>query len=290
MIEVRLHKVLRDRKQKFEIDTVFELEEQGFYALYGPSGAGKSSLLRMLAGLLRPDHGRVSYRGNTWFNSEERVHISPAKRSVAMVFQEDTLFPNMTVVENLRFAQGGKKDEAFIAKLLEDFQLTELRLRKPLTLSGGQKQRAALARAIAQQARFLLLDEPLNALDQETRMEIQDLLRKIHQEYQLTTFLVTHDIQEVFRLSDQVLVMNNGTIQRKGSPESVLIKMPEKSVAIFDGVFLGIEENSPERARVLVQEQVIWFRVNSLQQTTLSRGDLVRLRLDPNTGNLMLIE
>lgn len=290
MIEVQLHKVLGHRREKFVIESSFKLEEQGFYALYGPSGAGKSSLLRMLAGLLRPDQGKLSYQGHIWFDSKKGVHVRPGNRSVAMVFQEDTLFPNMSVEENLRFAQGGDKNEALITQLLEDFQLTELRSRKPATLSGGQKQRAALARAIAQQARLLLLDEPLNALDQETRLEIQDLLRSIHKGYNLTTLLVTHDIQEVFRLSDQVLVMQHGKIERTGSPESVLLEMPGETSAILEGIFLGLEETSRKRAQVLVQGQVIYAPVSPQKRNTLTRGDLVRLRLDMNSDNLLLIE
>jgi molybdate transport system ATP-binding protein len=189
-------------------------------ALFGESGAGKTTLLRILAGLVTPDKGLIKFGSAVWFDSEKRINIAPQDRNISLMFQDYALFPNMTVEQNIQFAQP-EKDQPKVNELLTLFGLTEFRKRKPTGLSGGQKQRVALARALARKPQLLLLDEPLSALDAEMRTILQDEIAQAHQLLGVTTIMVSHDLNEVFRLATQVLCIENGSITRTGKPEEV---------------------------------------------------------------------
>lgn len=189
-------------------------------ALFGESGAGKTTLLRILAGLVTPDKGLIKFGSTVWFDSEKKINIPPQLRNISLMFQDYALFPNMTVEQNIQFAQP-EKDQSKVDELLALFGLTEFRKRKPTGLSGGQKQRVALARALARKPQLLLLDEPLSALDAEMRITLQDEIAQAHQLLGVTTIMVSHDLNEVFRLATQVLCIENGSITRIGNPEEV---------------------------------------------------------------------
>lgn len=189
-------------------------------ALFGESGAGKTTLLRILAGLLTPDKGLIKFGNIVWFDSEKQINISPQNRNISLMFQDYALFPNMTVEQNIQFAQPEKKQSA-VDELLALFGLSEFRKRKPAGLSGGQKQRVALARALARKPQLLLLDEPLSALDAEMRVALQDEIAQAHQLLGVTTIMVSHDLNEVFRLATNVICIENGTVRRTGNPEEV---------------------------------------------------------------------
>ena len=189
-------------------------------ALFGQSGAGKTTLLRILTGLVNPDKGLIKFGNTVWFDSEKQINITPQKRNVSLMFQDFALFPNMTIEQNILFAQP-EKDDSAVNELLAIFGLVELSKRKPNSLSGGQKQRVALARSLARKPQLLLLDEPLSALDAEMRNSLQNEIAKAHQLSGVTTLMVSHDLNEVFRLSTQVLYLENGTIVRSGTAEDV---------------------------------------------------------------------
>ena len=191
-------------------------------ALFGESGAGKTTLLRILAGLVIPDKGLIRFGNTVWFDSAKQINIVPQQRNISLMFQDYALFPNMTVEQNIQFAQPEKKHSA-LNELLEMFGLSEFRKRKPSGLSGGQKQRVALARALARKPQLLLLDEPLSALDAEMRAILQDEIAQAHKLLGVTTIMVSHDLNEVFRLASQVLCIENGTITRTGKPEDVFL-------------------------------------------------------------------
>ncbi|MEL6851681.1 MAG: ATP-binding cassette domain-containing protein, partial [Bacteroidota bacterium] len=144
-----------------------------FLGIYGPSGAGKTSFLRMLAGLVRPSAGFLKVEEETWFEADRNTHLSPQKRSIGFCFQHPTLFPHLTVRQNLRFGLDKAQSPTIVEELLEVVELQQLADQKPHSLSGGQAQRVALARALVRKPRLLLLDEPLAALDPEMRLRLQ---------------------------------------------------------------------------------------------------------------------
>jgi len=217
-VDVEKRMLTADGPMNLVVQTTIQVGE--LVALFGQSGAGKTTLLRILAGLVNPDRGLVKFGNTVWFDSEKQINIAPQNRNVSLMFQDFALFPNMTVEQNIRFAQP-EKDDVAVNELLAIFGLVEFRKRKPNGLSGGQKQRIALARALARKPQLLLLDEPLSALDAEMRNALQDEIAKAHRLSGVTTLLVSHDLNEVFRLASHVICIENGVITRSGKAEAV---------------------------------------------------------------------
>jgi len=220
VISIDIEKMMLTANGKMNLSIQSSIKKGELLALFGASGAGKTTLLRILAGLIKPDKGLVKFGETVWFDSSHKINVPPQERSISLMFQDYALFPNMTVEENIAFAQQSK-DKNEINNLLEIFQLTEFQKRKPSGLSGGQKQRVALARAMARKPKLLLLDEPLSALDAEIRAVLQDEILRVHQLLGATTIMVSHDLNDVFRMSTRVLQIENGKIKRSGTPDEV---------------------------------------------------------------------
>ena len=277
MIEFDLHKVLGIDEGSIDLELRLGVEPGSFVTLYGPSGAGKTSTLRIIAGLLQPDDGILKVNGDSWYDSNSKINLSPQKRKVGFVFQDYALFPHMTVLKNLEYA-ANKSRGPVVNELVELMELDNLVNRKPSTLSGGQQQRVALARALAQKPEILLLDEPLAALDYRIRLKLQDYLLKIHREYNLTTFLVSHDISEINKLSDLVLVMDQGRIVKSGSPEEVFINQKISGKFRFVGEVLQIvPQEVVFIVSVLVHNQVVKVIAQASEMKGISVGDKVML-------------
>ncbi|MEM1326419.1 MAG: ATP-binding cassette domain-containing protein [Bacteroidota bacterium] len=215
MIEFDIAKQLQGKTGSQIFHFQGKIEKGSSIAIQGESGAGKTSLLRMLAGLMRPDEGRIVVDGMTWFDHTKGIHLLPQKRKVGFVFQDYALFPHLTVVGNLKFALPKGQSTDLIEELLTVTDLRYLRHQKPTQLSGGQQQRVALARALVQQPDILLLDEPLSALDEKMRRQLQDFLYHWQIEHRTTMVLVSHDRQEIAALTDEIWQINNGEIQEK---------------------------------------------------------------------------
>ncbi len=203
-------------------------------ALLGPSGSGKSTLLRVIAGLEEPDSGTVR------ISNEEATRLPAQKRGVGFVFQHYAAFKHMTVWDNVAFGLKIRKwsrarTQERVTELLNLVQLDGFAHRYPSQLSGGQRQRMALARALAVEPKVLLLDEPFGALDARVRTELRAWLRRLHDEVQVTTVLVTHDQEEAMDVADSIVVMNHARIEQAGSPEDLYDHPASEFVMSFIG-------------------------------------------------------
>ena len=211
------------------------IEQGEFVCLLGPSGCGKTTLLRLIAGLTDLDGGEIALEG---------VDLSqwPArKRGFGIVFQSYSLFPNMTVAENIGYGlkiRGAAKTEISVrvAELLELVKLPQVADKMPGQLSGGQQQRIALARAIAVEPRVLLLDEPLSALDAKVRATLRDEIRQVQRALGIPTLMVTHDQEEALALADKIICMNHGVVVQAGTPEDLYHRPATRFVAEFMGI------------------------------------------------------
>ena len=199
----------------------FEVPAGELVALLGPSGSGKSTILRIIAGLEAADSGEVELTG------EDATNLPVQSRGVGFVFQHYALFRHMTIRQNVAFGlEVQRLEKAEIRRRVDELlglvQLSGHADRYPSQLSGGQRQRVALARALAPRPKVLLLDEPFGALDSRVRDELRTWLRKLHDEVHVTSLFVTHDQQEAFEVSDQIVVLNGGKVEQMGPPQHAL--------------------------------------------------------------------
>jgi molybdate transport system ATP-binding protein len=204
-------------------------------ALVGPSGCGKTTVLRCLAGLDAPHHGRVSFGDEVWYDDRQKINLRPQQRGIGYLFQEYALFPHLTVFDNIAFGLARGNSRAAISdrvrELVRMLQLAGLEARFPQQLSGGQQQRVALARTVAPRPRLLLLDEPLSALDSPTRAELRGELRRLLTGWAIPTIIVTHDAGEVTAFADHVIVLCDGRVRQQGPVADVFRHPADSDVA-----------------------------------------------------------
>jgi iron(III) transport system ATP-binding protein len=215
-------------------DLDLEIPSGRFFTLLGPSGCGKTTLLRMLAGFVLPDSGRI------WFGDRDVTALPVHKRGVGMVFQDYALFPDRSAVANVMYGLDArnlpaKEARARALAMLERVGLEDFADRAPATLSGGQRQRVAMARALVIDPQLLLLDEPLAALDVKLRVELRAMVRELQVESRVTTVFVTHDQEEALALSDIVAVMDRGRIVQMGAPTEIYASPANGYAADFLG-------------------------------------------------------
>lgn len=258
-----------------KLDISFETDA-GFTVLFGRSGAGKSVTLASIAGLTRPDSGRISVGGRVFFDSADKVNVRPQDRRVGYVFQHYALFPHLTVAQNieigLKYGQGRKRrdggepgqrqggDAGQVAaadnqggalgsqggqqpvpamkldELIDELGIASLMDRRPDQLSGGQQQRVAIARALSGQPDILLLDEPFSALDAPVRDRLRSLVRRIQQRHGFQVLLITHQPFEAYNLAEKLIVIENGSVVQQGTPDSVFYRPDKVSIARLVGV------------------------------------------------------
>ena len=199
-------------------------------ALVGPSGAGKTTVLRFVAGLARPDAGRILLGDEVWFDTSRGVNRPPEQRPVGYVFQDYALFPHLRVRGNVAFGGNGRADD-----LLERFGIAHLSRARPQELSGGERQRVGLARALARDPDVLLLDEPLSALDAHTRSSVRLELREVLRDFALPTLLVTHDFEDAVVLADRIGVLLDGRLLQLGSAAELVDSPADPFVASLTG-------------------------------------------------------
>jgi molybdate transport system ATP-binding protein len=192
--------------------------------IFGPSGGGKSTLVGMLAGLVKPDNGEIELDGDTLFSSARRIDLSPAKRRIAMVFQQHELFPHLNVRHNLLYGHkrcAPENRRIHLDRLIEVLQIGPLLERNVNNLSGGEKQRVAIGRAVLSNPRLLLMDEPLSALDDTLRFQIIDHLKAVSSEFGIPYLFISHSLLEMRLMADEVLGIEGGRVTGCGSPEEL---------------------------------------------------------------------
>jgi molybdate transport system ATP-binding protein len=229
--------IRKRRSDSFSLDVDFSVRA-GITMLFGASGSGKTTLLRCVAGLLRPDTGRVHIGERTLFDSTSGVDVPVPQRHVGFVFQHLALFPHLNVEQNLHYGLGhvnGSVRRERTRTMAESFRIGHLLARKPHEISGGERQRAALARSLVTEPRLLLLDEPLAALDHATQSHIIDDLRRWNTENGIPILYVTHAHREVFALGERVIVLQGGRILAQGTPHDVLDTPAYESMAKLAG-------------------------------------------------------
>jgi molybdate transport system ATP-binding protein len=218
---------IRLRKGDFKLNTKFSTEA-GLTALFGRSGAGKSSLVNALAGLERPDEGRIAIDGTVLFDSTARIDLPVEKRRLGYVFQESRLFPHLTVKGNLFFGMRllpRTERSTDIEPIISMLDLGPLLTRRPRTLSGGERQRVAIGRALLASPRILLMDEPLASLDAARKAEILPFIERLRDELGLPIVYVSHAISEVIRIADTLVVMSDGEIAATGPVETIMSRL-----------------------------------------------------------------
>ncbi len=225
------------------LDLDLSIAKGEFITLFGQSGAGKTTFLRILAGLTQPQEGFIEVDGEIWFDSQKRINLPIQQRKTGFIFQENCLFPHMTVRENLEYACADKKEQGSIEEWIVAMGLKGLEGQKPDKISGGQKQRVALIRALISRPKILLLDEPLSDLDMNARLKLQDEIIRVYQKTRITTVLVSHDLAEVFRLSKKVFVIERGKITKSGSPSEVFVNNDLSGKFKFTGEIIEIQKD-----------------------------------------------
>lgn len=222
-------------------------------AVLGPSGAGKSMTLRCIAGLERPDHGRITLGGSVLFDSSKHVSLPSRTRHIGLLFQHYALFPHMTVAENIAFGIAGLPEaerSARVQKQIAQTHLAGLESRYPREISGGEQQRVALARALAIEPEALLLDEPLSALDTHLRNQIERQLIETLAEFRRPALFVTHNMEEAYRIATNLLVLSKGRVAAIGPKEEIFRHPPSKEVALLTGC------KNVSRVRIISQDTV----------------------------------
>ncbi len=225
-----------------------EIDSGEYFIILGPTGAGKTILLEAIAGL------EPVLEGEVWIDGREVTRLSPEKRKIGIVYQDYSLFPHLSVKANIAFGLKSKKESKAsikekVSAIAEMVGVTHLLERKPQTLSGGEQQKVALARALVTEPEVLLLDEPLSALDPETKERMQATLRELHRRVRVTIVHVTHDFEEAVALGHRVAVLNDGRIAQVGTPEEILRQPSSEFVAHFAlsrNIFTGEAEEGED--------------------------------------------
>lgn len=221
-------------------DVSFHVNKGEFLSILGPSGCGKTTIMRILIGLLKPDKGSVT------LENKDITNAAPSKRNMGIVFQNYALFENMTVYENIAYAAKIKYADyqENVNKLIAVMGLEEHKNKKPFELSGGQQQRVAIARTLAVNPEIILFDEPMSALDVDTKLELRKELKDLQKKFGSTMIYITHDQEEAFSMSDRVMVMSEGKIHQIATPEEVVEHPADDYVKRFVVDNLMIKINS----------------------------------------------
>jgi molybdate transport system ATP-binding protein len=274
----------------FTLDVAFQIEQPGVTALFGPSGAGKTSVINAIAGVLRPQRGRVVMNGRVLYDSNDSICIPLRVRRIGYVFQDARLFPHMTVEKNLRFGwrrAARPAPQSEVNHIVDMLGLRALLTRRPQNLSGGEKARVALGRALVASPQILLLDEPLAALDVARKNEIFPYLERLRDEAMLPILYVSHSLDEVSRLADQIVMLAAGRVVASGSVFDVLsdLNLPDFTGSSPYGAVIGATISEHQADTGL---SILTFPGGRLVVPLLDRSIGERLRVHIRAEDVML--
>jgi len=291
LLDINIRHSLHTANGTLPMEIAFTLKEGNILAVTGPSGAGKTTLLKQIAGLIGPESGKIMFGGQIWLDTNAKKSFPPQLRNTGFVFQDYALFPHFTVEENLSFALHNQDDKGIVSELLEATELTQLSHRKPFQLSGGQQQRVALARALVRKPHLLLLDEPFAALDYSMRFNLQALLLKFQQQFRFSIIIVTHDIGEIFRLADQVIVLDNGKIEKEGTPAEVFVKenTAPQDLIIHGEVLTCTQQDNQLHVNALIENKIKTLILPLHMEAEMIPGNNFTLHYPIDSGQIRLI-
>lgn len=279
MIEVGVYK----KQGEFVVDASFRSDRAAVTVLFGRSGAGKTSVVNMVAGLSCPDKGYIRLNGFSLFDSAKRTNLPPEKRRIGYIFQDGRLFPHMTVRRNLMYGMKlpAPKDRLIgFDQVVELLGLPHLLSRKPATLSGGEKQRVAIGRALLTSPRLLLMDEPLASLDQARKAEVMPFIGKLPPILSIPIIYVTHSIDEVLQLADDMVLMNCGKSMIAGKMPEVIQRLEFQDVIgkqeAFSVVSMVVKHHDAFAGLTLLQGPAARLKVPLMNCAT---GEAVRIRI-----------
>ncbi|ELB9322149.1 sulfate/molybdate ABC transporter ATP-binding protein [Campylobacter jejuni] len=276
-IDIKLPINTAKGKKQLELNTCLKANE--ITAIFGESGAGKTTLLKIIAGLIKPEFGRIEVGDELWLDTQKNINLAIQKRKIGFVFQDYALFLNMSVKENISYAATSKQK---VEELLSLMNLENLAKIYPKNLSGGQAQRVALARALAREPQILLLDEPLSALDFKMRSFLQDELVKILQHFKITTLLVSHDLAEIYKLSHRILELSDGKIIKDARTNEFFTSSNLSAKLRLSATLLEIKKSDILMIFTLLLNQ-------DIVKITLSEEEFLRTYKNVKIGDTLLL-
>ncbi|EAI1055753.1 ABC transporter ATP-binding protein [Campylobacter coli] len=279
MIKIDIKLPINTAKGKKQLELNTYLKANKITAIFGESGAGKTTLLKIIAGLIKPEFGRIEVGDELWLDTQKNINLAIQKRKIGFVFQDYALFPNMSVKENISYAATSKQK---VEELLSLMNLENLAKIYPKNLSGGQAQRVALARALAREPQILLLDEPLSALDFKMRSFLQDELVKILQHFKITTLLVSHDLAEIYKLSHRILELSDGKIIKDARTNEFFTSSNLSAKLRLSATLLEIKKSDILMIFTLLLNQ-------DIVKITLSEEEFLRTYKDVKIGDTLLL-
>ena len=257
MMKIQIYKEFFKSSNQFFIDVDFSMKKGSFNALYGGSGSGKTSILNVISGIKYADKGKISISDIVWLDTENKINLPVNKRKIGVVFQNSVLLPHFSVYENILFSKDKNDSFDLMNELIELFSISDLLNYSTDILSGGQKQKVAIVRALIRNPDLLLLDEPFSAIDTEQRKQIQDSLLKAHQKLKFTALVISHDLEEVVRLSENIFMIENGKIVKEGSAFSLFENKDEQEFIKLSGIILSIERvEAVQKMKVLIGNEI----------------------------------
>lgn len=288
MIKIAVEKRLYGSAGDFNLNIDTQIPVGKFVCIFGQSGAGKSTILRMLSGLCCPDRGKIIIGDRVFFDFSKNINLPPQERKIGFVFQDYALFHHLNVYKNIIFGHKGDKNR--IDEVISLMELESFCDKKISTLSGGQAQRVALARALVSSPEVLLLDEPLSAIDGQMRHKLQEELKNLSKHFGISSFLVSHDLSEVFRLSDYVLELKDGKIAKFGTPTQVFLNQNLSAKMHINGEILHISKGDVICiADILISNSIVKITLEPSEAEHFKIGDNVAVVAKAFSPSIVLL-